>query len=262
VIPVSEPKRPFRLFRRDFLVGAAGGVTAGLGLTRAATAVLSPQTCGRLLHDGASLSYAQAGEDLVVAYLFRWLGVAAPSYLDVGAYEPIDYNNTYLFYRQGARGVLVEPNVALAPKLRRVRPRDTTFNVGVGVTDESAADYYVMEYPARNTFDKDVAELLQREGMKLVEVVKMPLVNINKVIAEHFGGAAPDLLSIDIEGMDYAVLKTLDFGRFRPKVVCTETLIPGTSRHNPDTLALMAAQGYEVRGMTFPNTVFVDKKLI
>ena len=42
----------------------------------------------------------------------------------------------------------------------------------------------------------------------------------------------------------------------------TETLIPGTPRHNPDTLALMTAHGYEVRGMTYANTIFLDRKLI
>jgi FkbM family methyltransferase len=261
-VNVSEPKRPFQLFRRDFLVGAVGGVAAGLGLTRAATAVMPPGLSGRLLHDGASLSYAQSGEDLVLASLFRRLGVAAPSYLDIGAFEPVECNNTYLFYRLGGRGVLVEPNVDLAPKLRRVRPGDVTLNVGVGVTDDPAADFYVMEDEQRHTFDKGVAEMLQQQGMKLREVVKMPLVNVNQMIADHFGGAAPDLLSIDIEGMDYAVLKTLDVARFRPKVVCTETLVPGTPRHNPDTLALMTAHGYEVRGMTYANTIFLDRKLI
>ena len=50
---------------------------------------------------------------------------------------------------------------------------------------------------------------------KLIKVVKMPLLNINRVIAEHFGGGAPDFLSIDIEGLDFAVLKTLGYSRRR-----------------------------------------------
>jgi hypothetical protein len=90
----------------------------------------------------------------------------------------------------------------------------------------------------------------------------MPLVNINRVIAEHFGGAAPDFLSIDIEGMDFAVMKTLDYTRFRPKLICIETVITATMKHNPETLALMAEKGYELRGMTHPNTLFVDKHAI
>jgi FkbM family methyltransferase len=249
---VSEPRKPFQLFRRDFLFGAAGGVLGGVGLTRAATAVASLELSGRILLDGAHASYAQQGEDLVVAGLFR----------DIGAFHPTVCSNTYLFYRNGSRGVLVEPNVDMAARCRRVRPRDATLNVGIGVTDDPSADFYLMANEQRHTFDKEVAERLQREGLPIVAVVKMPLVNINAVIEEHFGGAAPDFLSIDIEGLDYAVLKTLDFARFRPKVICAETMSAATRRHNPDTIALLAAHGYEVRGMTHPNTIFADANAV
>ena len=260
MVNVSEPKRPFQVLRRDFLVGAAGGVAAGLGLTRAATAIAPPETSARLLFDFAKVSFAQQGEDLVLDSLFWQLGLRTPTYLDIGAYEPVRSNNTYLFYTRGRRGVLVEPNPDLTAKLRRDRPGDTTLPVGVGVTDDPHADFYLMANPELHTFDKDQAERLQREGMSAIRgVIKMPLVSINQMIADHFGGAAPDLLSIDIEGMDYAVLKTLDFARFRPKVVCAETLITNARRHNPDTLALMTSHGYEVRSMTLPNTIFVDR---
>ena len=258
----TEPRRP-QFLRRDFLVGAVGGLTAGLGLTRAATAVAPLELSGRLLLDGAHASFAQQGEDLVVGGLLRQMGVETPTYLDVGAFHPIECNNTYLFYRNGGRGVLVEPNVSLAPELRRVRPGDTTLNVGIGVTDDPAADFYVMAASQRHTFDKDEAERLQREeGLAIVGVVKMPLVNINKVIDEHLGGAAPDYLSIDVEGLDFAILKTLDFTRFRPKVICTETMVAATRQHRPETVALLASHGYAVRGMTYPNTIFADAKLI
>jgi hypothetical protein len=95
-----------------------------------------------------------------------------------------------------------------------------------------------------------------------VSVVKMPLLNINRVIAEHLGGVAPDLLSIDIEGLDLPILKTLDFDRYRPKVICAETLYTATFRHNPETAAFLTGKGYEVRGMTMANTMFVDRQLI
>ena len=45
-------------------------------------------------------------------------------------------------------------------------------------------------------------------------------------------------------------------------MICTETLITATMRHNPDTLALMAEKGYELRGMTHPNALFVDKRVL
>ena len=58
------------------------------------------------------------------------------------------------------------------------------------------------------------------------------------------------------------MLKTLDFARFRPKLLCVETVITATFKHNPETLALLAEKGYELRGMTHANTLFVDKKAL
>jgi hypothetical protein len=126
---------PPQFLRRDFLVGAAAGVaaTGAAGwLGRAQTPPAGP----------AGPSYAQTGEDVIIASLFEYLQVARPTYLDIGAFLPIFSNNTYLFYSKGSRGVLVEPNVALIPELRKRRPGDTVLDIGVGVTGDDSADYY------------------------------------------------------------------------------------------------------------------------
>jgi hypothetical protein len=256
---VETPSRGFQFFRRDFLFGAVGGFAAG----KAAEWAQPLEWTVKGMPKGTRLSFAQAGEDLVIDGLLDMLRVARPTYLDVGAYEPIESNNTYLLYRKGGRGVLVEPNVALTPRLKGKRPGDTVLTAGIGLDDVPEADYYVLSQPQLNTFDKDQADRVVREGLaRLDRVVKMPLLNINRVIAEHLGGAAPDLLSIDIEGLDLPILKTLDFDHHRPKVICAETLVTATFRHNPDTVAFLAGKGYEVRGMTFANTVFVDRQLL
>jgi FkbM family methyltransferase len=254
----KESKRSFfRLPRRDFFFGALAGLIAG----KTATWVQPLEWTQKELPDGTKFSFSQFGEDLVANGLLTAIGIQKPSYLDVGAYEPIRSNNTYLFHRRGGRGVLVEPNVALTDKLRQKRPGDTVLAAGIGLDDTSEADYYVLSDDELNTFDKEQADRLTRETTtKLLKVVKMPLLSINRVMAEHFGGKAPDFLSIDIEGLDFAVMKTLDYTRFRPKVICIETVITATMKHNPDTLALLAEKGYELRGMTHPNTLFVDKQ--
>jgi FkbM family methyltransferase len=232
------------------LAGLAGGVAYG----RKSLAPLPP---------GARLSYAQAGEDLILVGHVDALGLATPSYLDVGAWEPIISNNTYLLYLRGGRGVLVEPNPALAETIRRERPEDKLLSVGIGVMDAAEADYYVFTEPQLNTFDPEqVPRALKYENVRLQSVIKVPLVNINRVIAEHVGGKAPDVLSIDIEGLDLKVLKTLDYDKYRPKVICAETLITSSRQQNPETTAFMTSKGYEVRGMTFVNTFYVDRKLL
>ncbi len=257
--PAGEKPPFFRLPRREFFVGGLAGLIAG----KAAGWVQPLEWTQKELPDGTKFSFAQFGEDLVASGLLSAIGVDKPTYLDVGAYDPIRSNNTYLFHRRGGRGVLVEPNVALTDRLKRKRPGDAVLVAGIGVDDTPAADYFVLSDDELNTFDKDQADRLTRETTtKLVKVVKMPLLNINRVIADHFGGGAPDFLSIDIEGLDFAVMKTLDYTRFRPKLICIETIITATLKHNPETLALLAEKGYELRGMTHANTLFVDKRAL
>jgi FkbM family methyltransferase len=262
--------------RRTFLLGGAAGVVvggaAGAGAAKVPDWVRGPaptsdppppQVIEKPLPVGTKLSYAQYGEDLVVNSLFYSIKLEKPTYLDIGAYEPIDSNNTYFFYEKGSRGVVVEPTPKYVEKLKAFRPGDTVLGVGVGVTDATEMNFYIMTEPQQNTFDKAHAEKFVREkGYKIEQVLKIPLVNINRIMAEHFGGKAPDYLSIDVEGMEFEITKTIDFTRFRPKVICVETLIAARLAHNPEITKFMEKHGYEVRGMTYPNTIYMDKALL
>jgi FkbM family methyltransferase len=210
------------------------------------------------------ISYSQAGEDMVVNFFFEHFKIRDITYLDVGAYEPIFINNTYFFYNRGYRGVLIEPNIDMAEKLRGVRPRDTTLVAGVGVDKARDANYYVMSEPSWSTFDKAEAEhqvKVTRGRIFIKEVRKMPLLNVNDVMAEHFNGRAPTFVSIDAEGWHFEILKSIDFERFRPPVICVETLVSGESRTIPEIPAFMKTKGYADRGGSFVNTVFVDSKV-
>jgi len=240
----------------SFILGSLGGAAAGAG--------------GALAYDrrdNTHFSYAQQGEDLVMENILAAIGVKRPiTYLDVGAFDPVYDSNTYLFYRAGGRGILIEPNPAKIRRLEWVRPRDKTLNVGVGTsTRRTMSDYYLIGGPSNgtlNTFSKADAEEIQRKGagVQFIEkVIQLPLENINTIIQEHLG-AAPSLLSIDTEGMDLDILKTMDFDRFRPDVICVETNDVGTDVINLEILRLLESKRYSVRGATFLNTIFVDDR--
>jgi len=190
-------------------------------------------------------SFSQSGEDLIVQFILQYLK-SNVTYLDVGANHPTENSNTYYFYLRWHQGVLVEPNAAMCEQLRAVRPRDTALAVAIGVTAASEANYYVMKYPNLNTFSMEEAahETKVTKGQVSVrEVIKVPLLNINGVMFRHFQ-AAPAFLSIDTEGMDLPILKSIDYSRFRPKVICAETLIFNTNKTRPDIPQYMASQGY------------------
>ena len=245
--------------RKGFLT-CLGGFAAGTPAGALAWDQLKPPD-----PEGGRQSYAQGGEDIAADFFFQYVGLSAGvTYLDVGAYDPVKINNTYFFYRKGNRGVLVEPNVAMCEKLREVRPRDTTLAAGIGVTAVKEADYYLMTDPSWNTFSKEEAEHQEKatgKSIAIKKVIKMPLLNINDVMQEHFG-KAPTFLSIDAEGLHLAILKSIDFDRFRPPLICIETLISGTRETIQEIPQFMMTKGYVARGGSFVNTLFVDSRIL
>ncbi|MBA4066537.1 MAG: FkbM family methyltransferase [Isosphaera sp.] len=248
--------------KRDLLVGSGAAVLGACGLKAKQLLRLPPHFESKPPEPppARASSYAQSGEDLVVSFIFEYVlpDLKKITYLDIGAAHPYVINNTYLFYSRGGRGVLVEPNPDLTTVLRKERPDDKVLEVGIGTSDEKDVDFYVMNNPDLSTFDKGRAEELARGGDKIVNVIKRRLVNVNNVMAEHFNGA-PDFFSMDIEGLDLAVLKTIDFTKYRPKVICIETItVNGT--YVPEIRNFLLSKDYVVRGETLPNTIFLDKK--
>jgi len=252
---------PVRLGRRHFLTGAVAGLTA-----TAAGAHFAPTDWKlKTMPEGTHLTFSQSGEDVICVGLLKFLKIEKPSYLDVGAFHPVIGSNTYLMYRNGGRGVTVEPNVDMIADLKIQRPGDTVLNIGIGLDDTEELDFYVLNHPQMSTFDAEDARQREKDsgGKTFVKrVIKIPLVNINKVIATHFGGTAPDFLSVDTEGLDLTILKTLDFAKYRPKVITAETTGGGGFRMAPAIGDFLAAHDYAPRGMTLANTIFVDKKLM
>lgn len=251
--------------RRSFLLGALGGVAVG-GAAGFLARGTFPAPAPTLVVPATAESYAQQGEDLIVAEILRkHLGIFLPTYVDIGAHDPVIGSNTYYFYVRGARGLLVEPNPFYADKLRKARPGDQVLEAGIGPGDkETLADYYIVHGDGQlNTFSKAQADaIVKQQGPQAIErVTQVRLVNVNAALAEHFSSGGPDFISIDTEGLDLDILRSLDFTRFRPKVVCAETCkMDGTV--DQEMLVLMAARGYDARGGTFINTVFVDRQAL
>ena len=241
--------------RREFMTTVAGGA-AGLGAGK-----LFWGRGGASWPEGARMTFSQQGEDIVLYHVVRdLLKVEKATYMDVGAAEPVLSNNTYLLWGVGHRGVLVEPNPALAKKLRDYRSGDKVVEAGVGVTDQTEADYFEIKgNPMLNTFSPDQVKSLEAEGEAVERVRKMPLLNINRIIEEQLG-KAPDVLSTDIEGMDYSIIKTLDLARFRPGAICAETVAMSPGGDNSEITTYLLAQGYCVRGGSTINTIYVDSK--
>lgn len=210
-------------------------------------------------------SFSQCGEDRILNFLFDNLQIKNPRYLDIGTCHPIKSNNTYLFYSRGSTGVCVEPNPDLAPLIRQARPRDILVRAGVSPENGGDLTYYMFSEPQLNTFSKDEADARAQSGKYLlIQEQSVPTVDIRSLVAKHFGNNM-DLLSLDAEGFDLALLEAWDFNSCRPLAICVETVGYTESLTKPKNhgiTSLLAAQGYDLYADTFVNSIYIDKKQI
>jgi FkbM family methyltransferase len=217
----------------------------------------------RLLLRYLKLSFSQCGEDLIVAHLMEALQISKPTYLDIGAHHPSRLNNTYLFYLKGSRGVCVEPDPELFAELRAKRRRDTCLKMGIGFDHRENADFYIMSSNTLSTFSKEEAQRYESYGQqRVLRVINTSLESINAVIKQYFK-KAPHFISLDTEGLDFQILKSLDFTQYRPEVFCVETLTYTENKTEQKVTAIvdyMAQHSYMAIADTYINTIFVDSE--
>jgi FkbM family methyltransferase len=215
----------------------------------------------RNFSNNAKISYSQCGEDLILEYLMTVLCIHDVSYLDVGAHHPSYLSNTYLFYERGARGVCVEPDPSLFSEFNRKRPRDVILNCGVGISS-GISDFYVMSTNTLNTFSKEDAERYQAYGnQRIINTLRLELQTMGDIIDNNFE-KCPNLVSLDVEGLDYLILKNFNFKKYRPEVFCIETLTyteDKSERKLTEIINLMDSNGYFSYADTYINTIFVDR---
>jgi FkbM family methyltransferase len=202
------------------------------------------------------MTYAQHGDDLVIRAIFHSLGIGNPSYLDLGAHHPENISNTKLFYDTGSRGINVEANPVLHKLFLEQRPQDINLNVGVGIKSGFQDFYMIDGESGRNTFIKEVAEgfVMDYPEFAITEVRQLPIFTVEQILHHR---RIPDFLSIDIEGMDFEVLQSIDFRRYPFKVVCVE-IQPYSEE---DIRTLMHNVGYYSIIKCGSNLIFVDKNL-
>ncbi len=207
------------------------------------------------------VSYAQCGEDIIIEYVLAALGVDKVRYLDIGAHDPVYLSNTYYFYRRSGSGVCVEPNPVLIKAFKKTRPSDVCLNVGVGET-AGTADLFIMTTPTLSTFSRAEAERYQSYGTEEIErAIPIEIKSVNQVIEEYFDHV-PHLVSIDVEGLDLAILKSFDFSRYRPQVICVETLTyseDGSERKLDEVIDVLQANDYFIYADTHIKSVAVDR---
>jgi FkbM family methyltransferase len=209
----------------------------------------------RRQHPHSSASYAQEGEDLVLARLLE--AGKQGFYVDVGAHHPTRFSNTCFFYELGWRGINIEPAPDAVVQFDKLRPRD--INLGLGVAEAAGElTYYVFDEAALNTFDQRLKhERETRTPYRVVGTTKIRVDRLDRILQQYLpAGQTIDFMSIDVEGLDLQVLRSNDWSAYRPGFLLVEALEFKLEQAAGHPLHMyMGSVGYELVAKTL-NTLF------
>lgn len=203
------------------------------------------------------MDYTQYGEQ---SYILKYFNNKTNGFcVDFGAADGVRYSNTrFLLSELDWTGILIEPNPEAFNSLKELYrdTENTVLNLAC-FSEEGEMDFYVYGSGAESqvsTLSTDFKERVTRvHGDKFI---KQPVkVSVQKMSTILKDSQQIDFISIDCEGVDMEVLKSNDWDRIRPKLVCIE--------HSMDKRVLldfMSEQGYRKIHTTIGNTFFEDTK--
>jgi len=210
---------------------------------------------------GAAPSYAQCGEDRILAFVLERLGLSGPeiAYADIGAATPDAHNNTYLLYRQGARGLLVEADPAYGEAYRNLRPGDEVLPAAVvpeRLRGTGTIEFHLSGDRGWNSVLREHVDEAERRGKGEARgAVAVPARTINEALAS-FRGRPLHVLSIDAEGVDAELVAELDLSAVRPWIVVVEDA--GAGRLD----GVLRGRGYEPYASTYVNAIYLDRPVL
>lgn len=202
-------------------------------------------------------SYSQEGEDLI---LDKFLSYKKNGfYIDIGAHHPMRFSNTYLFYKRGWRGINIDALPGSMVEFKKHRKLDINLEIGINDTG-SQSTFYIFNESAINTFNKKEAELKDgKNGNFILDKISIKTLTLAKVLDQYLPEIINeiDFLSIDVEGNEYLVLKSNDWGKYKPNYILVEELKISLSNIQEDSLVykLLIEKGYLLISKTY-NTCF------
>ncbi len=176
--------------------------------------------------------------------------------LYIGCYHPKKYSNTYKLYKQGWRGINIDMEEDKISLFKLVRPQDYNIVCPVSDKQETVTLYRYSKFGVSSTIDDGYASSVNDEVFDQ-QVVQTK--SLNEIIEESpYKGRQIDVLSVDVEGMDFRVLNSLNFDIYRPKIIIVEDHRKAIEEIlQGDIYLLLKGKGYVLRSWTFYSLIFI-----
>ncbi|MBC8295277.1 MAG: FkbM family methyltransferase [Pelagibacterales bacterium] len=173
--------------------------------------------------------YSIFGEDIFADKFFKKLDEGF--YVDVGSYHPFFWSNTYLLFKRKWKGINVDINRLSVELFNIARPNDHNVNVSVSNTKKKTKKYYTKNMI--NTMSTTDLSSAKTSYLKGYDVRSIRCLKLNDIIEKSsFKNRKINFLNIDTEKTELDVLKSLNFKKYQPELICVEIHHRGSSSKN------------------------------
>lgn len=183
-------------------------------------------------------SYSQIGQDLFVLFILN--GKRNGFFVEIGAGDGVHLSNTYLLENEfGWTGILVEPNRSFYSECSRNRTSLVKQNL---ILDRNGSRI--------KFYEKEIGEFSHADGFGdssaslIIDSYEVQSIEFNNLFNEINPPIVIDFLSIDTEGSEFEILRSVDFNKFRPRIICIEHNFNKKRRRSYKKL--LAQYGYEL----------------
>ena len=186
-------------------------------------------------------SESQLGQDLF-AYI-ETLDSKSNYFVEIGATNGKDLSNTFLLEKEfGWEGILLEPAKIWADDLINNRDCQIDFRA-IYPTSNKTLDFIEVKKTKNSTAAlSHIKELGYKKNLRNSIQYEVETVSINDLLYHYKAPDVIDYLSIDIEGNEFNILKTLDLEKRRINVITVEHSFRKRDRKN--IYNLLSKKGY------------------
>jgi len=204
-------------------------------------------------------SYSLEGEDRLISRYFE--SKNSGFYIDIGSNHPLRFNNTFIFFKKGWKGVNVDADEESINLFRRYRKSDINICSAVG-NSSKLTNYYRFNDSALNTFDENYHRHYQEIGYKLLGTSKLKVRKLSEILSKLQIPKKIDFMSIDVEGKELDVLKSNNWEKYRPKLIIVEVfnIIDFKSANSNKITTYLKSKKYRLFAKTLSNLIYINEK--
>jgi FkbM family methyltransferase len=203
--------------------------------------------------------YSQSKQDQIIDKLLSYREKGF--FLDIGAHDGVNFSNSFFFEEsRNWSGICIEP----VPKFFKIlNEKRNSINLNICIADsEKEIEFVEVEGPASmlsgmltsesdNHFER-IKNAIKNQGGSY-SIYKLNTLTVDSIL-KQYSVSTIDYLSIDVEGFELDILKTMNFDSYNVRIMTIEN-----DQRKNHLISFLESKGFKSLCFSGPDEIFIKK---